>query len=293
MKDNYVSKIRHITWFSVVANVLLTAAKIVIGIVAHSQALIADGIHSFSDFATDGAILIGSKFWSKQADEEHPYGHGRIETLITIAIAVVLAAAAVGIGAEAIKTIGEKSLYIPGWSVLVVASLSIIIKELLYRVTKTEGKKINSRALIANAWHHRTDAISSIPVFVTVIAIKIFPQYGFLDNIAALIVALLLIKTAWDIAKPCFAELMEAQIHVDISTTLSKIEEKYDEVKEFHKIRIRRVGNTHFAEMHMLTDGKISVKKAHDITELIKNDLLAVHDDLSDITIHVEPYEER
>ncbi|MCK5128425.1 MAG: cation transporter [Clostridiales bacterium] len=289
MQEGYVKKIRNITWFSIVANVLLTISKITIGIVANSQALIADGVHSLSDFATDGAILIGAKFWSKDADEQHPYGHGRIETLITIAIGGALAAAAIGIGYEAMKTMAEPSTHLPGWSVMVVAILSIAVKETLYRMTKKVGEKVNSRALIANAWHHRTDAISSIPVFVIVIAIRIFPQYSFLDNVAALIVALLLLKIAWDIAKPCFAELMEAQIHVDISETLLNIEKKYPEVQEFHKVRIRRVGNTHFAELHMLTDGNTSVKKAHDITELITQDLLEAHEDLGDVTIHVEP----
>lgn len=289
MKENNIKKIQHITWFSVISNIFLTIFKITIGIVAHSQALVADGIHSLSDFVTDGAILLGSKFWSRDADELHPYGHGRIETLITIAIGGALAAAAVGIAIEAIRTIGEASHNLPGWSVLIVALVSIIVKEILYRMTKRVGEKINSRALVANAWHHRTDAISSIPVFITVIVINIFPQLYYLDNVAALIVALLLLKTAWEIEKPCFEELMEAQVHVDISKSLIDIESKYEEVKDFHDIRIRRVGNVHFAEMHMLTDGETSVKKAHDLTDQITHDLLNAHKDLSDITIHVEP----
>ena len=289
MQEGYVKKIRNITWFSIVANVLLTISKITIGIVAHSPALIAAGVHSFSDFATDSAILIGSKFWSRDADKEHPYGHGRIETLITIAIGGALAAAAIGIGIKAVTTMAEPSLHLPGWSVLVVAGLSIAVKETLYRMTKKVGEKVNSRALIANAWHHRTDAISPIPVFVAVIAIRIFPQYGFLDNVAAIIVALILLKTAWDIAKPCLAELMQSQSHVGISETLLIIEKKYPEVQELHKVRICRVGNTYFIDLHMLTDGTISVNKAHDITELITQDLLEAHEDLSDVTIHVEP----
>lgn len=289
MKEDNIKKIRNITWISVIANILLTAAKISIGIIAHSQALVADGVHSLSDFITDGAILLGSKFWSKEPDKEHPYGHGRIETMITIGIAVVLAGAAVGIGLEAAKTMSEPSTYLPGWSVMIVALISVAVKETLYRLTKKIGKEVNSRALTANAWHHRTDAISSIPVFVAVGIIRFFPQYYFLDNIAALIVALLLLKTAWDIIKPSLAELMEAQIHYDISETLVEIENKYPEVFEFHKIRIRRVGNAHFVEMHMFTNGETSVRKAHIITDLIKKDLLDKHKDLKDITIHVEP----
>ncbi len=290
--NEYIKKVKKITWLSIIANAVLTILKILIGIIAHSQALVADGIHSLSDFATDGAILLGSMFWSKEADEHHPYGHGRIETLITIAIAVILAVAAIEIAIEAIRTISQPMAHLPGWWVVVVAVLSVIVKETLYRLTKKTGDKINSRALIANAWHHRTDAISSIPVIFAVVIIRFFPQLYYLDNIAAIIVSLLLIKAALGIVKAPLSELMEAQIHTDISATLKKLEIKYEEVYEFHKVRIRRVGNAHYAEMHMLTDGEISVNEAHDITELIKNDLLEVHEDLSDITIHVEPYEQ-
>jgi cation diffusion facilitator family transporter len=254
-----------------------------------SQALVADGVHSLSDFATDGAILLGSKFWSKEPDKQHPYGHGRIETMITVGIAVVLCAAAAGIAIEAVMTFAEASERPPGILVMVVALFSVAIKEFLYRITRKTGERLNSSALIANAWHHRTDAISSIPVFVAALVVRFFPQYYFLDNIAAIIVAVLLIKAAWDIVKPSLSELMEAQIHGDIVETLNKLENKYPEVYEFHKIRVRSVGGAHFAELHMLTDGSITVKKAHDITDKIKTDLLKEHNNLYDVTIHVEP----
>ena len=284
-------KIRGVTWLSVIINIMLTGAKITVGILGNSQALVADGVHSLSDFITDGAILVGSKFWSREPDKHHPYGHGRIETMITVGIAVVLCAAAVGIGLEAVKTIGDSEKGSPGFLVLIVAAVSVALKEFLYRVTKKGGEKLKSTALTANAWHHRTDAISSIPVFVAALVIRFFPQYYFLDNIAAVIVAVLLIKAAWDIVKPQLAELMEAQIHEDILETLKELEGKYPEVYEFHKIRVRSVGGVHFAELHMLTDGSATVKKAHDITDKIKEDLLRAHEELSDVTIHVEPKE--
>jgi len=282
-------KIRSITWLSVAINILLTGAKITVGILGNSQALVADGVHSLSDFVTDGAIILGSKFWSREPDKHHPYGHGRIETMVTVGIAVVLCAAAFGIGLEAIKTISISSNKPPSFFVLIVAAVSVALKEYLFRITKKRGEKLNSTALIANAWHHRTDAVSSIPVFVAALAIRFFPQYYFLDNIAAIIVSLLLLKAAWDIVKPSLSELMEAQIHEDIVETLSEVEKRYPEVYEFHKIRVRSVGGAHYAELHMLTDGDITVKKAHDITDKIENDLLEAHDDLHDVTIHVEP----
>ena len=282
-------KIRVVTWLSTGINVLLTAAKITVGILGGSQALVADGVHSLSDFATDGAILLGSKFWSKEPDKHHPYGHGRIETMVTVGISVVLCTAALGIAIEAVKTFTEASDSAPGILVMVVALFSVGIKEFLYRVTKKTGERLSSSSLIANAWHHRTDAISSIPVFVAALVVRFFPQYYFLDNIAAIIVAVLLIKAAWDIVKPSLSELMEAQIHEDIVETLNQIEDKYPGVYEFHKIRVRSVGGAHFAELHMLTDGETTVKVAHTITDNIKADLLSAHDDLHDVTIHVEP----
>lgn len=282
-------KIRGVTWLSTGINVLLTAAKITVGILGGSQALVADGVHSLSDFATDGAILLGSKFWSKEPDKHHPYGHGRIETMVTVGISVVLCTAALGIAIEAVKTFTEASDSAPGILVMVVALFSVGIKEFLYRVTKKTGERLSSSSLIANAWHHRTDAISSIPVFVAALVVRFFPQYYFLDNIAAIIVAVLLIKAAWDIVKPSLSELMEAQIHEDIVETLNQIEDKYPGVYEFHKIRVRSVGGAHFAELHMLTDGETTVKVAHTITDNIKADLLSAHDDLHDVTIHVEP----
>ena len=287
--EEKAKKIRGVTWLSTVINILLTAAKITVGILGGSQALVADGVHSLSDFATDGAILLGSRFWSKEPDKHHPYGHGRIETMVTVGISVVLCTAALGIAIEAVKTFTEASDSAPGILVMAVALFSVGIKEFLYRITKKTGERLASSALIANAWHHRTDAISSIPVFVAALVVRFFPQYYFLDNIAAIIVAVLLIKAAWDIVKPSLSELMEAQIHEDIVETLNKLEDKYPGVYEFHKIRVRSVGGAHYAELHMLTDGETTVKVAHAITDNIKSDLLAAHDDLHDVTIHVEP----
>ncbi len=287
--EEKAKKIRGVTWLSTVINVLLTAAKITVGILGHSQALVADGVHSLSDFATDGAILLGSKFWSKEPDENHPYGHGRIETMVTVGISVVLCVAALGIAIEAVKTFTDASDSAPGLLVMVVALFSVGTKEFLYRITKKTGERLASSSLIANAWHHRTDAISSIPVFVAALVVRFFPQYYFLDNIAAILVAVLLLKAAWDIVKPSLSELMEAQIHEDIVETLNQLEDQYPGVYEFHKIRVRSVGGAHFAELHMLTDGETTVKQAHIITDNIKADLLAAHGDLHDVTIHVEP----
>lgn len=286
---NSSKQIRAVTWLSVIVNIVLTAGKVIFGILAHSQALLADGIHSLSDFVTDGAILIGSVFWSKEPDKHHPYGHGRIETMVTIGIAVVLCVAAVGIGVEAVKTIASPPEAAPGVMVLIVAVFSVAVKEFLYRVTKKRGEKLKSAALIANAWHHRTDAISSIPVFVAAAIIRFVPQYYFLDNIAAIIVSIFLIKAAWDIVKPSLDEIMEAQIHDDIEETLDTLENKYPEVHEFHKVRIRSVGGAHYAELHMQTDGDVTVKCAHELAHRIKDDLINTHDDLHDVTIHIEP----
>jgi cation diffusion facilitator family transporter len=156
-------EVRRVTLWGLVVNLGLSAAKFIFGIVGASQALVADGVHSLSDLVTDVAVLVGAGFWSAPADAEHPHGHGRIETLITSAIGIVLGGVGVGLGYRALLSLHEAHASQPGWSAFVVACLSIVAKEFLYRWTVHVGKRVKSSAAVANAWHHRSDALSSVP----------------------------------------------------------------------------------------------------------------------------------
>lgn len=287
--QNNTKTIQRITLVGAGINIILSAAKILVGIFAYSQALIADGIHSLSDLVSDAAILIGSKFWSDEPDEKHPYGHGRIETLVSLGIGVALAVVAFGIIIESIVSMSEPHTTAPGWLAFVVAIISIISKEFLYKLTVRAGKKVNSRALIANAWHHRTDSFSSIPVAIAVVGTQIFPEFVYLDHIAAILVSIMLLKASWEISRPCLAELMEAQSNQQINDKLLIFMLQHQKIHEFHKTRVHRVGNMNFVETHMLVDGNMTVSESHDITEDVALYLKDKFKDIGEVTVHIEP----
>lgn len=290
--ENKLYELRKITLAGAVINIVLSVSKILVGYFSFSQALIADGIHSLSDLISDAAVLIGSKYWSDEPDEKHPYGHGRIETLITLGIGIALAVVAVGIIRESLVSFNEVNANTPGVLALVVALFSILSKEIIYRWTIKTGKKINSRALIANAWHHRTDAFSSIPVAVAVVGVWVFPQFTYLDQIAAILVSLMLIKAAWDIASPCINEIMEAHDYHDIENEVEVIIKNMPSVFNAHNIKTRRVGTLMFVEMHILVDGKMTVSASHQLADEIEEKLKKMNKLIYEVTIHTEPKDE-
>ena len=203
------SEIKKVTFIGLVLNLLLSALKITAGFYGKSQAVIADGVHSISDCVTDIAVIVGSTYWTAPPDETHPYGHRRIETAITVFIGIALAAVGTGIGWNAVTTFMDEDDP-PRLIAFFAAVSSIIVKELLYQWTVRTGKKIRSSAVIANAWHHRSDAISSIPASLAVIISIFMPGYSFIDNIGAIIVCLFILHAAFKISWPALKELTDA-----------------------------------------------------------------------------------
>ena len=270
-------------------NIFLAAVKISVGSLACSQALIADGFHSLSDLITDGAVIIGSKFWGMKYDDKHPYGHQRIETMISFLIALILAGVATGICWEAVSTMQEPDESSPGLIALFVALISIISKEILYRWTIKKGKDIDSMALISNAWHHRSDALSSVPVAIAVGVTFFLPDLAYLDHIAAIIVSAMLLKASWNIALPCINEIMDTQGDAKLSETLEGIKKKEKRILEFHKIRSRTSGFSVFVDLHMLVDPTMNVADSHSITKKVEEKLKEHNPRIIDVTIHVEP----
>ena len=290
MSTTAVKLIQKVTWVGSIANIALAFIKITIGKLTGSQALIADGVHSFSDLVTDTAILIGSRYWTAPADKEHPYGHGRFETLTNIFIGVILALVGLGIGWDSLHSISTESHLQPGILAFSAAVVSIVVKEVLYRWTVIQAKKINSRALYANAWHHRSDALSSLPVAIAVIANYFFPTFHYLDQIAALIVTAMILKASFDILWPAILELTEAKADSDIEKQIQAYAAEDKDIKEVHAIRSRRTGSTILLDFHLLVDPEMSVERAHNITENFKTHLLNKLDEVVDIIIHIEPY---
>ncbi len=285
-----IANIKKITYYGMVVNLFLSILKIITGLIGNSQAAIADGVHSLSDLTTDVAILVGVKYWSAPPDEEHPYGHGRIETIVTAFIGLVLAATALGIGWGAISSIRDEHIANPTWLSLIGISFSIIMKEILFRVTMKYSKKTKSKSLEANSWHHRTDAFSSIPAFIAVFIAVNYPSLAFIDHIGAIIVAVIILKVAWQIFSSSFSELSDKGAEKGDIEKIKKITLLINNVKEVHKIRSRKHGSDTFVDLHVLVDDNMTVKDAHDISDQVKDILLEQGPEISDVVVHIEPY---
>ena len=290
--ENKEKEIKNVTVVGIIVNLFLSITKLVIGYLGNSQALIADGVHSFSDLATDLSIIFGVKYWLAPADEEHQYGHRKIELLVTIFIAIALAFVGISIFAKAILALKQNNIQSPSLVAFIGAMLSIISKEWLYRYTVKKANMLKSPAVKANAWHHRSYAISSLPVAIVIVIAAIFPKLIWLDAIGAIVVSVFIIYPAYTIFKKSILSILDESVD---SETLSKIEQialQTKDVKEVHDIRTRKAGETFFVDMHILVDGNISVQEGHDISEEVKLNLMKSNEDILDVLVHLEPFNE-
>lgn len=274
-----------------IINIILSGMKFLAGIYGNSQALTADALHSLSDCVTDVAVIIGSTYWSAPPDETHPHGHRRIETAITVFIGIALFAVAAGMGWKAVSTMMNENNEPPEMIAFIAALLSIAVKEGLYRWTSIEGKKVRSSAMIANAWHHRSDAFSSIPAAVAVIAAIIFPGYGFIDHAGAIIVCLFIFHAAYKISWPAIRELTDAGAGENMCISIENIAKSVQGVKDVHKCRTRYLGSGIQVDMHVLVDPEMSVRDGHEIGDAVKKDLMLKVPEIIDVVVHLEPFE--
>lgn len=288
-KQDNIRQIQEITWAGIAVNICLALLKFAAGIFGASQALIADAVHSVSDISTDVMVLVGVKFWSKPPDDAHPYGHSRIETAITIMIGIVLFFVAFKIAGKALSTIRGPHIVQPKWIAFWGALVSILVKEALYRVTLAVGKQAKSTALVSNAWHHRSDAMSSVPVALAVAASAINPQWSFIDHIGALIVSLLIFRAAWKIIRPAVEEFLGKGVSEIERKKIRDIALGVDQVETIHAIRSRKMGPNIFVDLHVLVDGRMTVSEGHNVSERVKKALLEEIDDVIDVVVHLEP----
>lgn len=289
------NEIIKVTFIGILANAVLIVIKFIVGIYGNSKALIADAIHSFSDFGTDLLIIIGAKYWHKPPDTDHPYGHRKIESLITIIIGFVLCIVGIMLiynGLTTLTIYNKPNQYnTPSKLLLFVAFISILLKELLYQWTVKVGKRLKSSALIANAWHHRSDAFSSIPVALALSINYYFPNCFFLDNIAAIIVATFLIQTSIKIALQPVYDLLEQGAEKEVINKIEEIISTVPEVKGYHKIRTRCVSSAIFVDLHIHVSPSLSITEAHKISGIVKKLLLDSNLNIIDVLIHIEPYQ--
>ncbi len=283
--------VRNITFFGLVVNLVISAVKFAIGVIASSQACVADAVHSLSDCITDIAVIVGVRFWSESADARHPHGHRRIETLITLFIGVGLAVVAYMLGLKAVHSIihGEATQH-PGWAVFAAAVISIVMKELLYQMTVRAGRRENSQALLANAWHHRSDALSSIPVAVSVILAKIYPGIKYVDSCTAILIAIMLLRAAWEIAAPALRELADEGASPEFISKLTELANSVPGVREITDIRTRREGSSYTLDLHILVDGDMSVVDGHRICEEVGALIQRRMPNVTDVISHMEPF---
>ncbi len=294
MISNREKEIFKVTWIGSIVNFLLLIFKFVAGIVGHSAAMVADAVHSLSDFVTDIVVIVFVRISEKPEDEGHEYGHGKYETLATAIIGLILFFVGVGIlfnGAKSvIDTIGGESLAAPSMLALVAAVLSIVLKELLYRYTIYKSKKLNSQAMVANAWHHRSDAFSSIGTFIGISgAVCLGERWRILDPIAAIVVSFFIIKVSLRLLKPCVDELLERSLPKETENRILDIIQSFSEVSAPHHLRTRRIGNHMAIEVHIRMDGKMPLVKAHSLASEIEKRLKDEFGNETHIGIHMEP----
>ncbi len=279
---------KRVTLVGSVIDFVLGVAKIVVGYLANSQALIADGIHSFSDLLTDAMVLIAAKHGSRDADENHPYGHGRIETLTTVILGVALIAVALGIAWDAVdRLFNPTELLQPGFWALGVALASVLSKEWIYHYTMKVARQLRSKMLEANAWHSRSDAISSVVVFIGVCGTMLGLDY--LDAIAAVVVALMVAKIGWDLSWQSIRELADAALESERIDEVNAAIMDIDGVREVHMLRSRRMGQDALIDVHILVRSWLSVSEGHMIAVEVEQRLKSRFDEITDVTVHVDP----
>ena len=287
---------QQVTWVGFFINLVLSILKIIAGITSRSAAMIADGVHSFSDFITDAFVLIFIRISGKERDQDHHYGHGKYETFATLLISIALLLVGIGIFWNGVTMVMDvlngKELQQPGFVALIAAIVSILVKEALYWYTAIKGKKIESQAVIANAWHHRSDAFSSIGTALGIAgAIFLGPQWRILDPLAGMIVSIFILKVAFDLGKPSMHELLEQSLPESTLQEISKLVEAHPEVIFQHNLKTRRIGNIIAIDIHIKLDKNISFVHSHDVATEIEKSLRKKYGERTVTNIHTEPYE--
>ena len=291
-------KIYRVTILGGIVNMLLLCFKFVAGVLGHSAAMIADAVHSMSDFLTDIIVLLFVKISSKPQDDDHDYGHCKYETLATAIIGISL----LGVGAllgwkgiqRIIDAINGEVLESPGIIALVAALLSIVLKEWIFRVTRKVAKEVDSQALEANAWHHRSDALSSIGTAVGIGgAVLLGQKWAVLDPVAAVIVSIFIIITALKLIRESIGELMEESLPESAEEEIKKITLAEDTVCDLHNLRTRRIGKRIAIEMHIRMPAQMPLKEAHDHASNIEERLRECFGEDTHITLHLEPVKEK
>ncbi len=287
-------QIYKVTLMGSVGNLALLIFKLIAGVVGHSSAMIADAVHSLSDFVTDIVVLIFVRISVKPQDASHDYGHGKFETIATFLVGLALMMAAVGIIVPGVQKLilwwNGADLAAPGWIALWAALVSIAVKELLYQMTVRKGKMLNSQLMVANAWHHRSDALSSVGAAIGIGgAIWLGQRWTMLDPLASVVVGLMLIKVVWDLLKTSMNELTEGSLSEETEQEIMEIITAVPGIQQPHNLRTRRIGNRIAIEAHIRMDGGMSLNEAHEQATAVERKLKERFGSSTYVSIHMEP----
>ena len=280
-------QIKSVTYLGMVMNIALSVIKIIIGLLAASLALVADGIHSLSDVATDVAVLLGLRLGSKEPDQNHPYGHGRAETFSAGLVALILIVVGGAMIYYATLAIARDDMTTPRLAVLIAAIISVAAKEWLYKATQKVAIRTHSPALYANAWHHRSDALSSIAVVIGYVSLEL--GFGHGDQVAAIAIGLMIVWVGIRVISDALRELTEAAVDPDTIEHIKKIINSDSSIRQYHKLRTRMVGREVFLDLHILVDPELKITAAHEIAESLEKSLDEQITRPINITVHIEP----
>ena len=289
MNENMEKTAMKVSIISIIANVVLAAFKLVAGVFAHSGAMISDAIHSASDVFSTFVVMIGIKIASKEPDEEHPYGHERMECVAAIILATILCITGLGIGKNALSNITGNSgeMAVPGVLALIAAIVSIIVKEAMFWYTRHYAKKIDSGALMADAWHHRSDALSSIGAFIGIIFARM--GYVMMDSIACLVICVFIVKAAYDIFKDAIDKMVDKSCSLEVEAEIRTIVMSVDGVKGIDSLSTRLFGNKMYVDIEIRADGEKTLNETHEIAEAVHDSIGAQFEKVKHIMVHVNP----
>lgn len=289
MNENMEKIAMKVSIISIIANVVLAAFKLVAGVFAHSGAMISDAIHSASDVFSTFVVMIGIKIASKEPDEEHPYGHERMECVAAIILATILCITGLGIGKNALSNITGNSgeMAVPGMLALIAAIVSIIVKEAMFWYTRHYAKMIDSGALMADAWHHRSDALSSIGAFIGIIFARM--GYVMMDSIACLVICVFIVKAAYDIFKDAIDKMVDKSCSLEVEAEIRTIVMSVDGVKGIDSLSTRLFGNKMYVDIEIRADGEKTLNETHEIAEAVHDSIEAQFEKVKHIMVHVNP----
>ncbi len=284
---------QRVTWIGMACNVFLIACKFAAGILGNSKAMVADAVHSVSDFLTDAVVLVGLRMGRRAPDASHHFGHGRIETLASLLVGGMLILVAGLLAYEAFFHIRRGTPMHPNWLAFAGALLSILVKEVLYRYTARVGRRIGSSAVEANAWHHRSDALSSVAVLVGVGGALVNPAWGILDAYATLVVSLFILKVGGSICWNSIREMVDTAPSPEILDRMTQCSLNVRGVQRVHDLKVRSTGGRYQLQIHVVVDGSMSVVEGHRIAKEVERCLLDEVERVAEVTVHVDPLEHR